>query len=120
MALVTSTSAPSVEDYMQRTGYGKYFSATVTGNRVSNGKPAPDCFLLAAKELGCAPEECLVVEDSHNGVRAGAAGGMRVILIPDIQAPTAEIQALAWRQCQSLAEVAPLVDALNRDDGLTQ
>ncbi|MBE6633423.1 MAG: HAD family phosphatase [Ruminococcaceae bacterium] len=122
MALVTSTSAPSVADYMRRTGFGEYFSTYVTGNRVSNGKPAPDCFLLAAEELGCAPEECLVVEDSNNGVRAGAAAGMRVILIPDIQEPTPEIRELAWRQCRSLAEVTPLVDALNEGDvqGLLQ
>jgi HAD superfamily hydrolase (TIGR01509 family) len=51
------------------------FSAT----QVANGKPAPDLFLFAAREMGVAPRDCAVVEDSVAGVRAGVAAGMRVI-----------------------------------------
>lgn len=45
---------------------------------VANGKPAPDIFLYAANRIGVAPAECLVIEDSENGVRAGKAAGMIV------------------------------------------
>lgn len=51
------------------------FSATM----VARGKPAPDLFLLAASRMGTAPEDCVVIEDSEPGVRAGVAAGMHVI-----------------------------------------
>lgn len=49
-----------------------------TASMVSRGKPAPDLFLHVAAARGVAPERCLVIEDSLNGVRAGLAAGMRV------------------------------------------
>jgi HAD superfamily hydrolase (TIGR01549 family) len=54
---------------------GNVFSADM----VARGKPAPDIFLLAAERIGVAPAECLVIEDSTSGVRAGVAAGMTVI-----------------------------------------
>ncbi|MBC7925320.1 MAG: HAD family hydrolase [Bryobacteraceae bacterium] len=51
----------------------------VTADDIQRGKPAPDCFLLAAEQLGFRPEECVVVEDSPAGVQAGLAAGMQVI-----------------------------------------
>jgi HAD superfamily hydrolase (TIGR01509 family) len=53
---------------------GKLFSAT----EVAHGKPAPDVFLLAARQMGAAPERTAVIEDSINGVLAGRAAGMTV------------------------------------------
>ena len=53
---------------------GRLFSVT----QVAHGKPAPDVYLLAASELGAAPAECVVVEDTPPGVRAGVAAGMTV------------------------------------------
>lgn len=50
------------------------YSATM----VENGKPAPDLFLHAAREMGFAPEDCVVIEDSVPGTKAGVAAGMRV------------------------------------------
>ena len=54
---------------------GKLFSATM----VSHGKPEPDLFLYAAEQMGQAPENCVVVEDSLLGVTAAMAAGMRVL-----------------------------------------
>jgi pseudouridine-5'-monophosphatase len=51
--------------------------------RMTRGKPAPDIFLLAARELGAAPAQCVVIEDTVNGVRAGVAAGMRTIAVLD-------------------------------------
>jgi HAD superfamily hydrolase (TIGR01509 family) len=57
-----------------------YFAGTVfSGVRVARGKPAPDIFLLAAREMGADPSRTLVVEDSVAGVRAGRAAGMSVV-----------------------------------------
>lgn len=53
----------------------------VTGEEVTNGKPAPDCFLLAAKRLGLKPQECLVFEDAPAGIQAAEAAGTKVVVI---------------------------------------
>ncbi|HKU68165.1 MAG TPA: HAD-IA family hydrolase [Candidatus Baltobacteraceae bacterium] len=53
----------------------------VSSDDVSRSKPAPDCYLLAAARLEVAPERCLVVEDSRQGVAAGVAAGMTVIAV---------------------------------------
>lgn len=50
-----------------------------TASMVEHGKPAPDLFLLAAKEMGVKPRDCLVIEDSLNGIRAAHAAGMEVL-----------------------------------------
>lgn len=52
------------------------FDARISGQEVAHGKPAPDVFLKAAEVLGVCPEECLVIEDSFNGIKAAKAAGM--------------------------------------------
>ncbi len=113
MALATSTSEASVGKYMQRTGYGVYFDRIITGNRVTKGKPAPDIFLLAAKELGVAPADCLVIEDSPNGIRAGHAAGMKVIMVPDLDPINEELEKLVWHCCETLSEIPRLIEKEN-------
>ncbi|WP_162786970.1 HAD family hydrolase [Janibacter anophelis] len=64
-----------------RTGLDGYFPEAVrfSAEQVEHGKPAPDVFLLAARELGFAPERCVVVEDSRAGIEAAVAAGMPVV-----------------------------------------
>ncbi|MGQ2969288.1 MAG: HAD family hydrolase [Allorhizobium sp.] len=65
----------------------------------ARGKPAPDPYLMAAERLGVAPQDCLALEDSHNGIRSAHAAGMMAVMVPDLLAPTEEIEACArmWR-----------------------
>ncbi len=83
-----ATSSERVQFELKSSSHPEWFSiflAAVTGDdpRVGTGKPAPDIFLVAAKDLGAAPEKCLVIEDSPSGVQAAIAAGMRVVAIPD-------------------------------------
>lgn len=62
------------------TGLAPYFNGRIfTASMVAHPKPAPDLFLLAAEEMGAAPERCIVIEDSTSGVVAAKAAGMRVL-----------------------------------------
>jgi HAD superfamily hydrolase (TIGR01509 family) len=78
---VASSSSPEwldhcVDAFELRQAFGaNLFSAT----QVANGKPAPDIFLLAAREMGVAPTETIVIEDSPTGVMGAVAAEMRVI-----------------------------------------
>ena len=109
MALATATNRDSVADYMRRTGYGTYFDSIITGDRVERCKPAPDIFLLAASELGIAPQNCLVIEDTPNGVRAGLAAGMQVIMVPDIEQPDGQLRQQVWHCCETLTQIPSLI-----------
>jgi HAD superfamily hydrolase (TIGR01509 family) len=81
------------------------FSVIVTAEQVVRGKPAPDLFLLAASELGIAASLCTVLEDSEAGIRAAYAAGMRPLLVPDINPPSAAIARLAAKVFPTLTEV---------------
>jgi HAD superfamily hydrolase (TIGR01509 family) len=60
-------------------GIGKYFDILVSGEEVEHGKPAPDIFIRAATLLGVGARECVVIEDSENGVRAAKAAGIACV-----------------------------------------
>ncbi|GGB39006.1 haloacid dehalogenase [Roseibium aquae] len=78
-AVASSSSLPALIRKLGHTGLSRYFEPHIySGEQVENGKPAPDLFLFAAGKLGIAPERCLVIEDSSNGVIAGLAAGMTV------------------------------------------
>ncbi|MEM6463906.1 MAG: HAD-IA family hydrolase [Pseudomonadota bacterium] len=78
-AIATSSAPDMLSLKMEITGLGRHFEPHIYwGDLVERGKPAPDLFLLAASKLGVEPSDCLVVEDSENGVRGGIAAGMTV------------------------------------------
>lgn len=79
VAVASSSRLARLGDKLRQTGLHSYFDPHIySGEQVANGKPAPDLFLHAAERLGVAPESCLVIEDSVNGVLAGRAAGMAV------------------------------------------
>ncbi|MBI5332060.1 MAG: HAD family hydrolase [Candidatus Aenigmarchaeota archaeon] len=78
-AVASSTELELIEFILERIGVRDRFDNIVSGSDLDNPKPAPDVFLITAKELDVMPEECLVIEDSANGVRAAKSAGMRCI-----------------------------------------
>ncbi|NED94206.1 HAD family phosphatase [Phytoactinopolyspora alkaliphila] len=81
-ALVTMSYRVLAEAVVSQLPAGT-FTAVITGDSVSRGKPHPEPYLAAAAELGIAPADCLVVEDSPPGVASGLAAGMRVVGVPN-------------------------------------
>jgi HAD superfamily hydrolase (TIGR01509 family) len=79
MAVASSSFQEIIEIILERTGLRKYFQQVVSSQEAGRSKPEPDVFLLAAKRLKVNPEECLVIEDSANGIKAAKAAGMKCI-----------------------------------------
>ena len=102
--LASSTPRPLLEKEMTKAGLLPYFDAVVTGDMVQRSKPAPDIFLVCAEKLSAAPADCLVLEDSYNGIRAAVAAGMRPVMIPDRLPPTPEMEEKAFLILPSLTD----------------
>ncbi len=79
MGLVTSSDEAKTARVFKLHSLDGLFDTVVTAGRITRGKPAPMCYLLAAKDLNVSPADCLVFEDSFAGIQAGTAAGMRVI-----------------------------------------
>jgi HAD superfamily hydrolase (TIGR01509 family) len=79
MGLVTSSDLAKVERAIAQYQLEDMFETLVTSDRISRGKPDPMCYLLAASDFQALPSDCLVFEDSYNGINAGTLAGMRVI-----------------------------------------
>lgn len=93
--VATSSALDKAETKLQQSGLRERVDGVVSGSEVAEGKPAPDIFLLAAERLEQPPGACVVFEDSPPGVAAGAAAGMRVVMVPDYIVPDATTQSQA-------------------------
>ena len=89
-ALASSSHRRVIDAALAATGLEGAFRAVVSSDEVADGKPAPDVFLEAARQLGADPASTLVIEDSINGLRAGRAAGMTTVLVPNASVPPAE------------------------------
>jgi beta-phosphoglucomutase len=76
LAVASSSDAETIKIILSRTGLSKYFLYKVSSGSVERGKPAPDIFLYTAALLSVKPEECMVIEDSANGIKAAKDAGM--------------------------------------------
>jgi len=108
LAVASSSNRPLIEAVLERAEIAGEFAAVVSSEEVARGKPAPDVYLEAARQLGVDPRRAAAVEDSSNGIRAAHAAGMRVLAFPNAHYPPApDTLALANVVLRSLAELAP-------------
>jgi HAD superfamily hydrolase (TIGR01509 family) len=82
LSVASGGTREDVEFTIACIGIRDLFTAVVTADDVQRSKPFPDLFLLAAKQMGIKPEDCLVIEDSPLGIEAANRAGMHSILIP--------------------------------------
>ncbi|RTL36246.1 MAG: HAD family phosphatase [Candidatus Melainabacteria bacterium] len=109
-AVASSATLPTIELIVEKLDIAAYFQTLTSGDEVPHGKPAPDVYLLAAKRIGVLPINCLVVEDSFNGVLAAKAAGMKCIAIP---CPTTRHQ-----DHTKADKILGTLESLNLDDWL--
>jgi HAD superfamily hydrolase (TIGR01509 family) len=108
LGLASSANRPVIDTVLDRAGLTDSFSATVSGEEVARGKPAPDVYLEAASKLGVDPRTAAAVEDSSNGLRSAAAARMTVIAVPNPHyPPDQDALALAAVTVTSLHELTP-------------
>ena len=108
-AIATSSRHQTVERYLASHDLRGRFDAVIAQGDYARGKPFPDPYLKAAERLGLAPEDCIALEDSHHGVRAAASAGMMTIMVPDLVAPTDEMEALCVTIARDLHVVRSLI-----------
>ena len=108
LGVATSTRSPRAVEMLEKAGVLDRFKAVTCGEEVTNGKPAPDIFLLTAKKLGQPPADCVGFEDSTAGLRGLCAAGIRSVFIRDVLDPPEEVLASVWRRCDDLAQSAAL------------
>lgn len=113
IAIASSTRTDIVENELADAGLRGFFSAVVGGDQAQRSKPNPDIFLKAAELLGEKPGNCVVIEDSFNGIRAAKAAGMTAIMVPDQLVPDEEIRRLADFVLPSLLAVKERIESCN-------
>lgn len=103
MAVASGSAEDILKAAVRSQGVEGYFSNVISSDKVRNGKPAPDIYLYVSELLKKEPNECLVLEDSENGVRAAKAAGMKCVAVPN-QYTKHQNFSMADRVISSLAE----------------
>ena len=111
-AVVTSSNQPKMESvYRAQPQFKQLFDAILTSEDFEYSKPHPDCYLKAAARFNAEPSECIVFEDSFNGLKSGRAAGMKVVGLATTNpagsiAPLSDIQITDYQHTtyQSLNE----------------
>ncbi len=108
LAVASSSNRPVIDLVLELAAIADAFAVTVSSEEVGRGKPAPDVYLEAARRLGVAPDRCVAIEDSANGIRAADAAEMTVIAVPNREfPPDPESLRQAAKVLISLEELTP-------------
>ena len=109
LSLATSSPKRLMETVLEVLQLGRYFDSVHSAEGLPLGKPHPEVYLNAASALTIAPTDCLVIEDSFNGVIAGKAARMQVVCIPEkTHYPNPKLAVADYRYASLLALLAEL------------
>ena len=84
MAVCSNSVKQSIEAMLERADLLQYFDFFLSNQDVSKSKPDPEIYLKAMERMSARPEECLVVEDNHNGIKAARAAGAHLLCVADV------------------------------------
>ncbi len=85
IAVCSNSIKNSIQLMMEKSALLKYLDFFVSNEDVVKGKPDPEMYNLAINKLGLSPDECLIVEDNENGLKAAYASGAHVLKIENIE-----------------------------------
>lgn len=85
LAVASNSIRNTVEVMMEKSRLDQYLDLKLSNEDVVNAKPAPDIYTKAIESFGLLPEECLIVEDNENGIRAARASGAHVLVVQDVE-----------------------------------
>lgn len=114
IALVSSSSSKLINAYKEHLDLFKKFKIIITGDDIEKGKPNPDSYLLACKKSHTLPINCLVVEDSKNGILAAKNAKMKSVFIEDYVKVNDEIRENATYILNDLTEIINLLEEERR------
>lgn len=114
MAIATSSRREYALKNLKAAKIYDFFDAGVFGDMVQHAKPDPEIYLKACDSIGAAPANCIALEDAPAGIRAAYAAGMKPIMIPDLVAPTPEIEALLYETCDTFLGVIGILEKLKK------
>ena len=107
-SLATANDYERTERYLKKIGLFEYFDKIICANMVEQGKPAPDIYAYACKQLGLYPDRTFAVEDSPNGVTSAYRAGCKVIMIPDLTQPDEDLKKMLYKKLDSLDNIKEL------------
>ncbi|MDT2660874.1 HAD family phosphatase [Enterococcus hulanensis] len=108
--LASSNVRPVIEILLEHAGIRDKFSDIISAEDVKFAKPDPEIFVIAAERLGMSGADCLVLEDSKNGILAAEGAGVPVVMVPDIVPPTAELREKTEAVFTSLHDVIEFLE----------
>ncbi len=112
-AIATSTERKRASEYWEMATITDLISASVCGDEVTNSKPDPEIFLTAAKKLHVPIQDCMVVEDSINGLKAARSSGAFSCMVPDLTPYSEDLKPICDFVCEDLTSCISLLESLN-------
>lgn len=119
VALASGSSLYMIKEEIKAAGIEEFFNEDniIDGDSVVNGKPNPDIFLKAMEKIGCNnPKQCLVLEDSINGIRAAKNGGFPCIVVPDMVDSYTGNEDCCFRRLNALDEAILVLEEMKNID----
>lgn len=104
-AIATCTNIERANQYLKQIGLYDLLDRVISASMVETGKPAPDIYLYACKELGLNPANCMAVEDSPNGIHSAHDAGCNVVMVPDQSPADDEIRKVLYGYENSLFDL---------------
>jgi HAD superfamily hydrolase (TIGR01509 family) len=84
LAVCSNSIRNTVQIMMEKSGLIEYLDFFISNEDVTKGKPDPEMYIKAIERMGLHPEECLIVEDNENGIRAALASGAHLLKVENV------------------------------------
>lgn len=108
-AVATATPIELTFRHLEKIGVKDRFDKIVSAKQVPNGKPAPDVYLYACKQIGENPADCIAVEDSPNGIKSAYTAGCKPVMVPDLTKPDEELAPMLYGVAETLADLKQII-----------